>query len=107
MNRFESPTAIPEAIVCLVSWSIPITLMSSSVPLTKATVRCLCGVAARPSCAVTTSALDRADDERPQEIEDDDRDHRREVEHPDRWDQTPEQAQVWLADVAQKAQDRI
>ena len=53
------------------------------------------------------SAGDGIDHDRPHDVQDDDRDHRREVEPAHRRDQPPEQPQVGLGDVAQEAQERV
>ena len=95
----------PAAIVCLVSWSSTTTTTSHDrrPARTRDRAAARCRSPERPS-TVARSAGDRVDHDGPHEVQDDDRDHRAQVEHPDRRDEPAEDPQVGLADVAQEVQ---
>src|ERR1700730_7877117 len=106
-NFRSSPEAIPDATVCLWSWSSSNTAASTVPARANASDRTLVGTGASVAVIEVVLAGDSVDDEGPHEVEDDDRDHRREVEHPDRGDEAAEQPQVRLRYVSQEVEDSV
>src|SRR6185437_13209242 len=95
---------------CLDSWSeMSTTTMSRPTRAKAPTLWARADLtAARLDIVVTRgSAADGIDDQRLDDVEQDDRDHRREVERPDRRDELAEQPQVGLRDVAQEVEQHV
>src|ERR1700742_1183318 len=84
--------------MCLVIRSAAITTTASTAALSTCFM-----VALR----VRRSARDQRHEHEADDVQQDDRHHRREVERADLRDEAAEQAQGWVADVAQEPEDRV
>src|SRR4051812_2165617 len=89
----SSPSRTPPRTSALVTWSSTTTATSTS-------------AARRQARARTGLAADEVGDDVAEDHQDEDGDHRTEVQRAERRDEAPEDRQVRLADVAQEVQDR-
>src|ERR1700722_10340971 len=110
-NLCTSPTAIPETTACLVIRSTTRTIATTASARANATRR-----RAGDSFAFVvvididprkSGSADYVDDDPLRDVQDDDRDHRREVEVADRRQQAPEKPQIRVADVLEEGHKSI
>src|ERR1700743_1552611 len=109
-NFWVVPTGMLAITACLVSWSRIRTTTTTTATRAKATARRVrVDLTAAPLDIVVTvaSAADGIDDQRLDDVEQDDGDHRREIEGPDRRDELAEQPQVGLRAITQEVEQHL